>query len=143
MPNKYVVYTDGGCVNNGQPSAKGGFGIVILNYQDGTHQTLRNHYPIKGVTNNQMEVLAVLKALEFIDKLESQAALIEVRTDSQLVIGWCVGGWKRRAETCIPLLTEIDILLQKHQVNFTWVRGHEKDRYNNLADKLAGLEIGL
>lgn len=143
MPNKYVVYTDGGCVNNGQPHAKGGFGVVILNYQEGTHQTIRNNRPIEGVTNNQMELLAVLKALEFIDKIEASAAMIEIRTDSQLVIGWCVGGWKRRAETCIPLLAEIDTFLERHQVNFTWVRGHQNDRYNNLADKLAGIEIGL
>lgn len=132
---KYVAYTDGASEKNGSASSAGGYGVVIIR-PDHSEQQLRNDRALIGVTSNEMELLAVIKALQFID-VECPTAEIEIRTDSQNVIGWCSMGWKRKAPNLVPYLRTIDELMLKHKVTFTKVKGHSGDHYNNLADRLS------
>lgn len=141
MTKSFIAYTDGGCDANGTCNAVGGWGAVIIDVETGAEQDLRNPEALLKVTNNQMETLAILKVLKLIDQLHPEGACVEIRTDSQLLIGWCSLGWKRKADTCIPFLRQIDDLLKKHDVVFTKVKGHSGDHYNDRADKLAGESI--
>lgn len=137
-PTKLVAYTDGSCDQNGTSRARGGYGVVILTPDGQELKRLYNAKPLPGVTNNEMELLAVGEALTYIEETWPGAA-VEIRTDSQLVIGWCSQGWKRKAPNTWPYLESIDALMQRLKVTFTKVRGHSGDRYNDEADRLAGL----
>ena len=129
----FIVYTDGACSGNGTPSASGGWGAVLIGV-DGSRTELNNPEPIKGVTNNAMEIMAVIEALKHIEENHGSTS-VEIRTDSRLVIGWMADGWKRNSNQ--ELLAELDTLVAKHDVIFTKVKGHSGDPMNELADRLA------
>jgi ribonuclease HI len=133
----FEIYTDGACRNNPGP---GGWGAVI---KEGEQQ-----YTLSGAelatTNNRMELLAVIKALNFI-ALGSKAI---VTTDSKYVkdgiTAW-INNWKRnnwKAATGQPvknqdLWVQLDNIVQQHMITWKWVKGHNGHIENELADQLA------
>ena len=129
--SKYVIYTDGAY------SAKrnqGGVGIVIL--RDG--QLLQQHSEYhKNTTNNQMELLAVIKALQAIRKeIES----LTIYSDSMYVIGCATLGWRRKKN--IKLWAYFDVAFEHAKelckdIKFEHVKGHNGDKYNEMCDRLA------
>jgi len=126
------VYIDGSSKGNPGP---GGAGIVI---QDkATQETIGIHgIPLGYVTNNQAEFLALKHALI---KLKTQGLSdhpVNILTDSQLVVGICSQNWKARAN--LELVMDVrDLLKDFPQLTFAYVRGHNGNHGNELADSLA------
>ncbi|SMM99624.1 Ribonuclease HI [uncultured Candidatus Thioglobus sp.] len=136
--NKIIIYTDGGC--RGNPGI-GGWG-VWLRYGD-LEKKLKGAE--QDTTNNRMELMAAIKALE---SVKSDNIAIDLYTDSkyvmngitQWIIGWKQKNWKTAAKKPVKnsdLWQELDKLNQKHQINWHWVKGHSGDVGNDMADLLA------
>ncbi len=131
------IYTDGACSGNPGP---GGWGAV-MRWND-HEKELSGGEP--DTTNNRMEMMAVIKALEAL-KRRSTVALY---TDSKYVMqglnewmaGWKAKGWKtanRKPVKNQDLWQELDELVQKHDVTLHWVKGHAGHPENERADVLA------
>lgn len=130
MPsNGIVIHTDGACKGNPGP---GGWGAVIE--QNGGQVKLSGSEP--QTTNNRMEMTAVIKGLEAVDA----SANVLISSDSTYVINTMTKGWKRKANQ--DLWDQLDRLVESRNVSWRWVRGHNGDRGNELADALATKEAG-
>jgi len=126
------VYIDGSSKGNPGP---GGAGIVI---QDkAARETLGIHgIPLGYVTNNQAEFLALKHALIELTAHGICGDQIKVLTDSQLVVGIFSQNWKARAN--LELVIEIRNLVKDFpELTFAYVRGHNGNHGNELADSLA------
>ena len=126
------VYIDGSSKGNPGP---GGAGIVIK--KAATQEMLSAHgIPLGHVTNNQAEFLALKHALSELKTRDLTDNPIDILTDSQLVVGIFSQNWKARAN--LELVMEIRGLVKKFpQLNFGYVRGHNGNPGNELADSLA------
>ena len=124
-----IIHTDGACKGNPGP---GGWGAVIE--QNGSQIQISGGEP--QTTNNRMEMTAVIKALEAIDS----SAKILISSDSTYVVNTMTKGWKRKANH--DLWEQLDGLVKNRDVSWRWVRGHNGDRGNELADALATKEAG-
>ncbi|MEL6960746.1 MAG: ribonuclease HI [Pseudomonadota bacterium] len=136
------AYTDGACSGNPGP---GGWGALLV-AMDG--DTVLKERELKGgeadTTNNRMELLAAINALESL----SRASEITVVTDSNYVKGgiteW-IHGWKRRdwkTASKKPVKNEdlwrrLDEATSRHRVTWEWVKGHAGHPENERADELA------
>ncbi len=127
--NDIVIHTDGACKGNPGP---GGWGAVIE--QNGGQVKLSGSEP--QTTNNRMEMTAVIKGLEAVDA----SAKVLISSDSTYVINTMTKGWKRKANH--DLWEQLDRLAGSRNVSWRWVRGHNGDRGNELADALATKEAG-
>jgi ribonuclease HI len=132
------AYTDGSCFPNPGP---GGWGVVLKYGQ--REKKLSGGVP-ETTTNNRMELRAVIEALKAI----KAGFPIDIYTDSQYVINgittwvtsWKRNGWKRKKDKEIKnldLWKALDALVSEKDVIFKWVRGHDGDPMNELADWLA------
>jgi ribonuclease HI len=109
---KVTVYTDGGASGNPGP---GGYGVVLIS---GDHyKELSGAFRL--TTNNRMELLAVILALE---ALNSSGTDVTIYSDSKYV----VDAVKRFLK-----------IYEQHKVKFVWVKGHAGNEFNEVADKLA------
>lgn len=134
MPAKIIIYTDGAARGNPGP---GGYGIVM---KSGPHRKeLSEGY--RKTTNNRMELLAVIVALEKIKFPNSEA---EIYTDSKYVADAVEKGWlfdwekkqfkkKKNPDLWIRFLK----VYRKHKVVFHWVKGHANIPENERCDQLA------
>ena len=133
-----TIYTDGACSGNPGP---GGWG-AILRY--GAHEKeLSGSEP--STTNNRMELLGVITALEAL----SEPCSVDLYSDSKYVVDGITKGWAKswRAKGWIKgdkksaknpeLWGRLLDLLEKHEVRFHWVKGHADNPYNNRCDELA------
>lgn len=138
MDEKIIIYTDGAC--SGNPGV-GGWGALIL--KDGNCQEFYGGE--KLTTNNQMELTAVIKALEFIGKTKRP---ISVWTDSQYVkngmsewiITWKKHGWKNSQKQPVKnkdLWVKLDNLSMHLNISWHWIRGHNGHPENERVDELA------
>lgn len=133
-----TIYTDGACSGNPGP---GGYGIIILS--DKKRQELSGGY--KLTTNNRMELMAVIVGLE---QLEIPS-IVNLYTDSKYIVDavtkgwakrWRANSWKRNKKDKAmnpDLWGKLLDLCSKHQVEFSWVRGHSGNIENERCDKLA------
>lgn len=132
-----VIYTDGACKGNPGP---GGWG-VFLKYEE-QEQELWGGEAV--TTNNRMELMAAIKALEAVVDLVD----IDLYTDSNYVRqgitawihSWKRNGWKTAAKKPVKntdLWQTLDALVAKRKVNWHWVKGHSGDPGNEKADELA------
>lgn len=137
--NDIIVYTDGACLGN---PGKGGWAAVILNDQ----QNIELCGGFRKTTNNRMEYLAAIKALEY---LEGASSKIIIHTDSKLlhdtmtkwIFGWKKKGWKKadgKLVLNLDLVERLDQLTQKLKVSWQKVPAHVGLEYNELCDQLAG-----
>ncbi len=131
------IYTDGACLGNPGP---GGWGAVLL-YKEHKKEISGNE---KDTTNNRMEMKAVIEALKTLKK----SSQLTVYIDSQYVkdgitkwiFSWKKNGWRnanRKSIKNVDLWQELDAEVAKHQIEWIWVKGHNGDFYNEIADKLA------
>ncbi len=134
------VFTDGSCDPNPGP---GGWAAVLL-FNQGQKAVELTGFEAK-TTNNRMELLAAIKALE---ALENNAR-VELYTDSRYVqrgvtewLGrWRQNGWVDRNGDAVKnrdLWETLAYQLHRHQVKWTWVKGHSTNEWNIKADHLAG-----
>jgi ribonuclease HI len=133
-----VIYTDGACIGNPGP---GGYGAVLL-YGERRREISGG---FRLTTNNRMEIMAVVAALETLTK----PCQVEVHSDSQYVVNamskgwaarWKANGWRRnKREMAInPDLWERLLgLCQTQEVEFRWLRGHSGHPENERCDRLA------
>lgn len=138
MPD-ITIYTDGSALGN---PGKGGFGAVLISgpYRREVSQGYRL------TTNNRMELLAVIVALEM---LKFEGSNVTLYSDSQYVVnavekGW-VFGWERKAfagRKNADLWIRFLRIYRKHQVRFVWVKGHADTVENNRCDQLAVTAAG-
>ena len=130
------IYTDGACSGN---PGKGGYGIImewvgkpyVKEFSEGYRMT----------TNNRMELLAVIVALE---QLKKEGVQVLVYSDSKYVIdsvvkgwvfGWVKKGFKDKKNP--DLWKRFLKVYEKHEVKFQWIKGHNDHPQNERCDKLA------
>ena len=141
MSDLIEVYTDGACRGNPGP---GGWG-VLLRY--GSHEK-RMRGGEANTTNNRMELMAAIMALEAVKK----AGKIRLTTDSQYVkngitqwlANWKRRGWKTASKQPVKnqdLWQRLDRATIDHDIEWQWVRGHSGHPENEIADQLANLGI--
>lgn len=124
--SKYVVFTDGAYSS---ARNQGGIGFVILKDDK---EVARYSKMYKNSTNQRMEQMAAIVALESI----ATPSEVTIISDSQYVVSTYTKNWKRKAN--LDLWKRFDKAIAFHtKVEFLWVKGHDKDEYNNIADKLA------
>jgi ribonuclease HI len=127
-----TAYTDGGCYPN---PGKGGWGVV-LRYKDHVREFYGSE---KDTTNNRMELMAAIRALEILKK----PCRVVLHTDSQYVVRgiteW-IDNWKRQnwqKVKNVDLWKRLDDIRKTHDVEWIWVRGHDGNPGNERADQLA------
>ena len=125
-----VVYTDGAC--SGNPGT--GAWAYRIEWPEGTVDERAEATPV--TTNNREELKAVREGLRAVRSRvgDDPSWRIVVRTDSQGVINWLRGRWKRNKN--LDLYPAIDALIDG-RVDFEWVRGHSGDAGNDRVDQLA------
>lgn len=138
------IYTDGAA--RGNPDGPGGYGAV-LEYVDpkGTLHTKALSQGYKKTTNNRMELMAVIVALEALNR----PCEVELYSDSKYVVdafnqhwidSWLKKGWKRGKNELVKNADLWKRLLkakEPHQVTFIWVKGHDGHPQNERCDTLA------
>jgi ribonuclease HI len=135
------IYSDGACRGNPGP---GGWGALVR--FNGTESELFGGEA--ATTNNRMELTAVMRALEALDK----PSKVRVYTDSQYVQkgikewihGWKRNGWKTADKKDVKnkdLWIELDELRKRHEIEWHWVKGHAGHPENERADALANKGI--
>ena len=134
---RVIIHTDGACSGNPGP---GGWG-AILTFGD-------NEKELKGgephTTNNRMELMAAISALEALKR----PCMIDLHTDSEYlkngittwIHGWKKNGWRtsdKKPVKNMELWQALDLAVQRHTIDWRWVKGHNGDPMNERADELA------
>ncbi|MGD8385197.1 MAG: ribonuclease HI [Lysobacterales bacterium] len=131
------MYTDGACSGNPGP---GGWGAVLI---AGKHRKELSG-GARETTNNRMEMMAIIRAVEALNR----KCRIDIHTDSRYVMqgitewleGWKRRGWKtaaRQPVKNVDLWQRLERALDGHDVHWHWVRGHTGVTENERADLLA------
>ena len=131
------VYTDGSCLGN---PGNGGWAFIVVGEKNISFRTGFE----KNTTNNRMELLAAIKALEYLEQFEN----ITINTDSNYVkqgitkwiFNWKKNNWKTSSKQAVKnreLWERLDELNQKKNINWSWVKAHNIDEFNNQVDVLA------
>jgi len=138
MPALFA-YTDGACSGNPGP---GGWGAILIAREgDRVLKTRELNGGEALTTNNRMELLAAIAALEALER----PSQITVVTDSAYVKDgittwihdWKRKGWTKKGLKNIDLWQRLDAAQARHQVTWEWVKGHAGHPENERADELA------
>jgi len=146
---KLTIATDGACLGNPGP---GGWAFVV---QDENGEVFFEDSDKSNIstTNNRMELIAVIQALEWI-KDRGEDDTLTVQSDSQYVIkgitewltSWKKRGWRTSSKEPVKnkdLWRELDRLNDLVKPEWEWVRGHNGHALNERADKLANAQAGI
>jgi ribonuclease HI len=120
------VYCDGACSGNPGP---GGWAFTIPELD----LDLSGYDP--DTTNNRMELIAVIQALNYVSRNLPDAE-VEIITDSQYVVNTMTKGWQMKKNTDLWRFL-LELLRLFKQVKWTWVKGHSSNIYNARCDELA------
>lgn len=146
-----TIYTDGSCRGNPGP---GGWGLIVIDDETDTPIEAANGTS-QSTTNNEMEITAIVNALKKYGVEEDSFHYPVVYTDSNYAFkiftewmqGWKRNGWKRPKNQPIAnleLIQEYDELWEQgKRIELRWVRGHNGNRLNEMADKLATGKISV
>ncbi len=137
MSRVVKIYTDGAC--KGNPGVGGWGALLEIN---GTEKELFGGERL--TTNNRMELLAVIRALEALKR----RCTVQLHTDSKYVQqgisewihGWKKNGWRTSAKKPVKnddLWKQLDTVSQQHDIEWLWVKGHAGHNGNERADALA------
>mgnify|MGYP000405984555 CR=1 FL=1 len=141
---KVTLYTDGAA--RGNPDGPGGYGAVLQFIdKNGTLHEKELSAGYVRTTNNRMELMAAIVALEALNR----PCQVELYSDSKYVIdalekgwawGWRKKGWVKsdKKPALNPDLWEMLLgLVSQHEMHYHWVKGHEENEKNNRCDELA------
>ena len=131
------IYTDGSCLGN---PGNGGWAAIIID----DNKKIQIKGSKKDTTNNQMELLAPIKALKKIPK----GSNVQIFTDSKYVKSgitewihnWKKNGWKTASKQPVKnkeLWHELDIMTKDFEIKWSWVKGHSTNKLNNEVDLIA------
>ena len=134
------IYTDGSCLGN---PGNGGWAAIIIDDK----KKIQIKGSKKNTTNNQMELLAPIKALKKIPK----GSNVQIFTDSKYVKSgitewihnWKKNGWKTSSKQPVKnkdLWTELDDLTYEFKIKWSWVKSHSNNALNNEVDLIARKE---
>lgn len=134
QPPVITIYTDGSSRGNPGP---GGFGIVLMSGQHRKDVACG----FRRTTNNRMELLGVITALEM---LKIPNSIVTIYTDSKYVAdainqNW-LSGWIKKNFKNVKnpdLWVRFIRIYKQHKVRFVWVKGHADNPFNNRCDQLA------
>ncbi len=137
MTPKVVIYTDGACRGNPGP---GGWGAILMS---GRHVKELWGGEL-DTTNNRMELMAAIQALEALNK----PCKVELHTDSRYVQQgisewlslWKARGWRTMTKGAVKnedLWRRLDAARARHDVDWRWIKGHAGHEHNERADELA------
>lgn len=138
-----MIYTDGAC--SGNPGV-GGYGAILV-YTDnsGIKHEKELSAGFRDVTNNRMELMAVIAALESLKKPVSAT----ITSDSKYVVdafekgwlnNWIKNNWKTAGKSPVKNVDLWQRLLkakERHDIKFVWIKGHAGHSYNERCDELA------
>ncbi len=141
MTESVIIYTDGACRGNPGP---GGWGVV-LSFKGNTKELCGGELE---TTNNRMELMAVISALEALNK----PCDVQINSDSKYVLqgitewleNWKKRGWKTANKSAVKnedLWRRLDNVKNLHKIEWLWVKGHSGHPGNDRADRLANLGI--
>ena len=141
MNKEVIVYTDGACSGNPGP---GGWGATIK-IGDETFEIFGGE---DNTTNNRMELIAAIKALEYLNENHK----ITLYTDSNYVkdgitkwiFNWKKNNWKTSTKKPVKnsdLWIQLDEIQNKREVKWNWIKGHAGNLGNERADELARMGI--
>jgi len=130
-----IIYTDGSARGNPGP---GGYGALLI--WGKIVKEISNGY--KFTTNNRMELMAVIAALQ---ALKKNHLTITIYSDSAYVVNAIEKGWLKTwlrtnfagGKKNKDLWLIYDALAKQHKISFKWVKGHADNAYNNRCDELA------
>jgi ribonuclease HI len=134
MPPKIIIYTDGAASGNPGP---GGYGVLL---KSGKHYREISQ-GFRSTTNNRMELLAVIVALEALKIMNSE---VSIYSDSRYVCDAIEKGWlfeweknSFKKKKNIDLWKRFLLVYRKHKVRFHWIKGHAEIPENERCDRLA------
>ena len=136
---KFVeLYTDGACSGN---PGKGGWG-AILRYNGREKELCGGEME---TTNNRMELTAVIRGLEALKepchvRLTSDSKYVIDAIEKGWVYSWQRNGWRKadkKPTLNVDLWEQLLPLLERHQVEYVWVKGHQGHPENERCDKMA------
>jgi ribonuclease HI len=157
--DKVIIYTDGAAKGN---PGKAGWGAIIL-YPHPTSPLVRGRSKegvfemgggVKHATNNQMELTGPIEALKHLKKINTKSSM-EIFSDSKYVIlgitewifNWERNGWRNAAkkpvlnrelwEELSALTKELTCPPMRREIKWTYVKGHNEDKWNERADEIA------
>jgi len=137
-----AIYTDGACSGNPGP---GGYGAIIIF----NHHKKELTGGEKHTTNNRMEMMGAIVALEALKKpckvtLYSDSRYVVDAIEKGWVTKWQANGWrksKRGPALNVDLWLRMLAVLEKHDVTFLWIKGHAGHSENERCDTLARTAI--
>ncbi len=138
VATEVTIHTDGACLGNPGP---GGYGVILDH--GGRRKELSAGYSL--TTNNRMELLAAIVGLEALNRpcdvtLHSDSRYLVDAVSKGWAVKWRSNGWmrnKREAAVNPDLWERLLNLLERHRVEFRWVKGHSGDPNNERCDALA------
>lgn len=132
--NSILIYTDGAASGNPGP---GGLGVV-LKYKDLIKEISEGY---KLTTNNRMELLAVIRGLEAIRwpkakiKIFTDSKYVSEAVNQKWVFGWEKARFKKKKNP--DLWIRFLELYRQHEVEISWIKGHNNHPENERCDQLA------
>src|SRR5215211_7842065 len=135
-----IIYTDGACSGNPGP---GGWGAVL---RYGVHVKEIYDGESGETTNNRMELMAAIQALESL----TRPSVVQLHTDSAYLRNgitswlpkWKLNGWmtaEKKPVKNADLWARLEAAIEHHDIEWLWVKGHAGDPGNERADELANL----
>lgn len=135
MDKVLEIYADGACSGNPGP---GGWGAILI-WGDKIKEISGFE---KETTNNRMELMAAIEALK---QVKNPNVKIKLYTDSTYVmkgitswiITWKKNNWNKGKVKNVDLWQTLDDISSKFNIEWYWVKGHNGNKYNEIADQLA------
>ena len=128
--SSYSAFTDGSS-DNKNPLRPGGSAYIIFDSQG--NEVKRMSKGFMGVTNNKMELLAIVSVVNSLPPNSS----VTIHSDSQYSINVLSGRWRASENLKVINLYRRLVAEKNIKVTFEWVRGHNGDVYNELCDQMA------
>lgn len=152
MENKVIIYTDGGCYNNGDRKGDGSCAFLIKNEELDYVDVVCEY--IDNTTNNRTEMKAVINAIKYVNKhmpdidnitiVSDSGYLVKGFTDPSYMDKWIANGWRTyndKPVKNVDMWKELYRLSWHNHIKFIHIRGHNKDKnpthafYNDICDK--------